>query len=203
MQSEITNNNITCGCFITLCGFFELIIGPMYAGKSTALLRHIDKFKYLGKVILVINHAFNNRYNSINVSTHNGYTYDDCIVINNLQDIFENEEYLEKFKRAEVIIIDELQFFKDALKYIPEWCDNDKKYIVACGLSGNAKREPMGDVLNLIPHADKVHTLAALCSECCDGTPAIFSKKIVNNNDNILVGSTDIYAAVCRKHYLE
>ena len=182
------------------CGFLELIIGPMYAGKSTELLRHIDKFSYLKKKILVINHKFNNRYNSINVTTHNGRIYNECIIVNKLEEVLIN--YSEKFNDAEVIIIDELQFYDDALKYIPEWCDEKKKYVVASGLSGNAKRAPIGDVLKLIAHANKVHTLSALCSKCCDGTPAIFSKKIINDEENILVGSDDIYIAVCRKHFL-
>ena len=180
-------------------GYLKLIIGPMYAGKSTELIRNIDKFTYLSKKILVINHEFNNRYNSINLTTHSGYSHDNCIVVKYLKDV--QDKYAEEFYNADVLIIDELQFFDDALTYIPQWCDCKKKYVVASGLSGNSDKKPIGHVLDLIPHADELIHLKALCSKCCDGTPAFLSKKIINNNSNVLVGSTETYVAVCRKHF--
>ena len=182
-------------------GYFKLIIGPMYARKSTELVRCIDQYKYLKKKIMVINHVFNNRYNSTNLTTHSGYEYDNCITLKDLSSI--ESEHNTEFQEAEVIIVDELQFFEDAIDIIPDWCDKYKKHVVASGLSGNFERKPIGQVLDLIPHADEVIHLKAFCSKCGDGTPAIFSKKIVNNSDNILVGSTESYMAVCRKHYLE
>ncbi len=181
-------------------GYFKLIIGPMYAGKSTELLRNIDQFKFLNKNILVVNHKLNNRYNSNNLTTHNGNVHNDCIVIERLEEL--TNKYSNEFYNADIIIIDELQFFDDALTYIPFWCDSKKKYIVASGLNGNSDRKPIGQVLDLIPHANEIISLRALCCKCCDGTLGSFSKKIINNNNNILVGSTETYIAVCRKHYL-
>ena len=57
-------------------GNLELIIGPMYAGKSTELLRKINMYEFLDKNIIVINHVINNRYGSSNLSTHNKEYYD-------------------------------------------------------------------------------------------------------------------------------
>ena len=182
-------------------GYLKIIIGPMYARKSTELLRCIDQYNYLKKKILVINHIFNNRYNSCNLTTHSNYKYDNCIVLKDLSTVESKYEF--EFSNADIIIIDELQFFEDAIECIPNWCDKHKKHIVASGLSGNFERKPIGQVLELIPYADEVIHLKAFCSKCCDGTHAIFSKKIVNNSDNILIGSTESYIAVCRKHYLE
>ena len=48
-----------------MSGYLELIIGPMYAGKSTELIRIINRYKCLNKNIIVINHSFNNRYGSL------------------------------------------------------------------------------------------------------------------------------------------
>ena len=53
-----------------MSGYFKLIIGPMYAGKSTELLRSINKYKILNKKIVVINHIINNRYGSTKLITH-------------------------------------------------------------------------------------------------------------------------------------
>lgn len=180
-------------------GCIELIIGPMYSGKSSELLRYIDKFSYLGKNIMVINHTLNNRYNSNGITTHNGKVHNDCIVVDKLEKIM--SLYSNEFNNASIIIIDELQFFDDILEYIPDWCDKYNKYIVASGLNGDSNRKPFGKVLDLIPYCNCVHHLTGICSICCDGTPSIFSKKIVNNNNTILVGSNGMYIAVCRKHF--
>jgi len=51
-------------------GNLHLIIGPMYAGKSTELIRMINRFKFLNYKILCINHSINSRYGSNNIITH-------------------------------------------------------------------------------------------------------------------------------------
>lgn len=191
----------------TMCGngSLELIIGPMYAGKSTELIRLINRFKCLGKNVLVINHSFNNRYGSSSLTTHNRDSFDECIILERLCDILkeENVEDFEKFNKADVIVIEELQFFTDAYGSIVEWIDHLGKCVVAAGLDGDAKKQPFGDVLRLIPHAEKVRKLNALCKRCGDGTKAHFSKRTTLEDETILVGSDDVYEAVCRKHYLE
>ena len=177
-------------------GYLELIIGPMYAGKSTELIRIINRYKCLKKKIIIINHIFNNRYGSKGLTTHNKDKIEQCIILDKLSNI--NIHILQE---SDVIIIEELQFFEDAYNNIIEWCDNHNKIVVAAGLDGDFKREPFGDVLRLIPHADKVTKLSALCKKCGDGTLAHFSKRITNDNEKTMVGCDDIYEAVCRKHF--
>jgi thymidine kinase len=105
--------------------------------------------------------------------------------------------------KNDVIIIEELQFFTDAYESIVKWCDINNKIVIAAGLDGDFLRNPFGDVLRLIPHAEKVTKLSALCKKCGDGTLAHFTKRITNDNQTTLVGSDDIYEAVCRKHFLK
>lgn len=181
-------------------GYFKLIIGPMYAGKSTELLRSIQKYKVLNKNVLVINHIINNRYGSNKLMTHDKKEYDDCIILESLSDLERLEPDL--FKNSDVIVIEELQFFKDAYENIVKWLDEDGKIIVAAGLDGDFMRKPFGDVLRLIPHANKVFKLNALCTKCGDGTKAEFTKRTTCDKEVTVVGSNDIYEAVCRKHYL-
>jgi len=177
-------------------GYLELIIGPMYAGKSTELIRIINRYKCLKKNITIINHTFNNRYGSTGLTTHNREKVDTCIILDNLKDL--DKDILNS---SDVIIIEELQFFQDAHDVIVDWCDNDNKIVIAAGLDGDFLRNPFGDVLKLIPHAEKVTKLNALCKKCGDGTLAHFSKRIIKDNEKTLVGSDDIYEAVCRKHF--
>lgn len=177
-------------------GYLELIIGPMYAGKSTELLRIINRYKCLNKKICVINHTFNNRYGSTGLTTHNRTTFEQCLIVAKLAEL--DNEILD----TDVIIIEELQFFQDAFEYVVKWCDSGK-IIICAGLDGDYLRNPFGDVLRLIPHADKVTKLNSLCKKCGDGTLAHFTKRIILSVETTLVGSDETYEAVCRRHYLE
>jgi thymidine kinase len=182
-------------------GYLELIIGPMYAGKSTELIRIINRYKCLEKNIVVINHTFNNRYGSSGLTTHNKEKYDNSINISRLCLLKDESKY--NFNEIDVIIVEELQFFPDAFEVIVDWCDNHKKIVIIAGLDGDFMRKPFGDVLKLIPYADKVTKLNALCKKCGDGTIASFSKRIVNSQERELVGSDGVYEAVCRRHFFE
>lgn len=180
----------------------QLFIGPMYAGKSSELIRQIQRYEILEKSVLVINHTINNRYGSSNITTHTKMSYDDCIILSALGDIFQNEEYKRRFDEAHVVVIEELQFFGDAYDQIVDWCDHRGKHVIAGGLDGDFRRAPFGDVLRLIPHAEKVVKLSALCKRCRDGTPANFTMRITKDENQTVVGSDDVYEAVCRKHFL-
>ena len=181
-------------------GYLELIIGPMFAGKSTELLRVINMYKILNKKILIINHNINKRYDQPNstIITHDKNKIDDCLAVRSLNEI--SDEFIELH---DVIIIEELQFFEDAYINVIKMVDIFKKHVICAGLDGDFNRHPFGDVLNLIPHCNKIKKLNALCKKCGDGTPALFSKRIINNKRTTLVGSNECYEAVCRYHYLE
>jgi thymidine kinase len=185
----------------------QLFIGPMYAGKSSELIRQIQRYEILNKNVLVINHVINNRYGSNTITTHTKMSYDDCIILSKLSEIYENEDYKSRFESAQVIVIEELQFFSDAYDNIVNWCDNKGKHVIAGGLDGDFRRAPFGDVLRLIPHAEKVVKLSALCKrcvhDCAEAVPANFTMRLTKDESQTVVGSADVYEAVCRKHFLE
>lgn len=180
----------------------SLFIGPMYAGKTSELIRQIQRHEILGQNILVINHSINQRYGSSTITTHTKLSYDDCIIMGRIGEVYENEDWKRRFETADVIVIEELQFFPDAYDHVVQWCDVYKKNVIACGLDGDFRRQPFGDVLRLIPHAEKVIKLKALCKRCGDGTEASFTKRTVADDAQTRVGSDDVYEAVCRKHFL-
>ena len=189
-------------------GRLELIIGPMYAGKSTELLRIVNRYKCLGKKVLAINHSINNRYGcSTVITTHDNKKLNGCLDLKHLS-LLLTDKYETKFNEADVIIIEELQFFTDAVEIIKICIDKYDKIVICAGLDGDYKREPFGDVLYLIPLAEKVTKLTALCKKCGDGTSASFTKRYSKNeypknNKMIFVGGAESYEAVCREHYLE
>ena len=185
------------------CGELHLIIGPMYAGKSTELIRRINRYKFLGYNVLCINHSINCRYGSCNIITHNKEEETDCYSLDELNKLLgeEDEEITELYKKADVIIVEEVQFFKDAFDTIKHIVDIDNKVVIGAGLVSDFNREPFGDILRLIPLADTFQQLRAFCSKCKDGTLASFTKRNTPDKEKELVGSFGVYEAVCRFHF--
>lgn len=180
-----------------MCGNLELIIGPMFSGKSTELIRKIRLLQKIEKKILVIKPIIDTRYNQTKITSHN-FESVDCITINRLDEI--SDETVQQFHS---IIIDEGQFFSDLVSTVKKWVDNYNVNIIVGGLNGDFQRQPFGAILDLIPYADECIKLSSLCSICKDGTKAPFTFRLLNLTDKILVGGSESYIAICRKHYNE
>ena len=182
-----------------MCGRIELIIGCMYSGKTTEILRRIQMYMTLNKPVAIFTHSKDNRYaESGNIVTHNQASIS-AIPLTSLKNI----RNLEIYKNAEVIFIEEGQFFEDLFETVTISANEDNKSVIVSGLDGDFMLNPFEQIVRLIPHAESVKKFNALCKKCGDGTPASFSKRIVSSQERELVGSDGIYEAVCRKHYAE
>ena len=120
-----------------------------------------------------------------------------CLKLESLMPFTKTEEY----KEAEVIVIEEGQFFNDLFDFVTKSVDTENKSVIVAGLDGDYLRRPFGDMLKIIPYAEEVKKLDALCLMCKDGTPAHFTKRIGVSEKRDLVGSNDKYI-LFRKHYL-
>lgn len=184
-------------------GSLKLIIGPMFSGKSTELLHHINSYRSIGNKVLVINHAFNQRYGSTGVSTHDNLKEEDCVVVLNLMDIVQDRTYAQKLEGADVICVEELQFFTDALEAILILVNQQHKKVICAGLIADYKAQPFGDVCKLIPHADDIQHVKALCVKCNNGTVGLFTQRVSPHKDQVAVGAKSMYQTVCRKHFTQ
>lgn len=176
----------------------HIIIGCMFAGKTSKLISGIRKCQLLNQEYYVITHKSDNRYGINIISSHdNSKVYSNTC--DKLMDLIENDN----FKRSKFIFIEEGQFFED-LKIFALYCvEKLEKIVTICGLDGDFNRNRFGQILDLIPYSDTLEKLSAYCVECGDGTLANFSKRIVKKKGQKLVGSSESYKAVCRKHFLE
>jgi thymidine kinase len=174
----------------------ELIIGPMFSGKSSELIRRIRQMKVINYKYIIIKPKIDFRYETNKIVSHNKES-EDCIIIDDLNDISDND--IIDFNS---IIIDEGQFLINLKKKVLYWCEILNKNIIIGGLDGDYKRNPLGEILDLIPFATTYTKLTALCKKCNNGTPAIFTHRIINNNNQILIGS-DEYIPLCRVCYLK
>jgi thymidine kinase len=178
-------------------GKLEVIIGNMFSGKSSELIRRINREKSINKRIIVINYIGDNRYSNDSVSTHD-YTKVKCLKLAKLEDF--NVHLINQY---DSFFIDEGQFFPDLYDFVINLVDNFKKHVVVSGLDGDCYRKPFGDMIRLIPICDTVDKLTAYCNKCNNGTIAPFTKKLKSNSSTtqIDIGGTDKYVPVCRFHY--
>lgn len=173
-------------------GYLELILGCMFSGKTTYLVNTYNKL-YNTFNIKVINYSGDTRYHSTMLSTHDKVMIP-CVFTNKLSDVCE-EKYLTNI---DVILINEGQFFPDLYDTVYNLVEVHKKQVYVCGLDGDFKRTKFGSILDLIPISDNFIKLFAKCDSC--GEKALFSKRLTNENDQVVIGSTN-YIPVCRSCY--
>jgi len=181
--------------------YLELIIGPMFSGKTSRLLELYRQYNQCNLNIVVINHSIDNRYNHSSILTNHDKISIPCISVSNISSIWNNESspYFKQLREADIILINEGQFFEDIYDSVKDMI-NYNKYIYISGLDGDFKREKFGKILDLIPLCDKVTKLTSICGFCKNGTKGLFSLRKTAEQNQTLVG-VDEYIPVCRQCY--
>lgn len=174
--------------------YLEIIIGPMFSGKTSKLLEVYKQCKFCDISVVIINYDLDKRYHDTMVSSHDKIMAP-CVQANKLKDIIQNDEVVN----SEVILINEGQFFSDLYDAAIKLLEKNKKIYIG-GLDGDFERKKFGQILDLIPLCDKITKLTSLCSICKNGTPGIFSMRLTNEKEQTVIGS-DNYIPVCRKCY--
>jgi thymidine kinase len=180
----------------------DLYIGPMFAGKSSTALRLIHRNAVIGRKTFCITSALDTRYKEGGgaISSHTKESSPACATTA-LYPLLADPA----FQEASCVIVEEAQFFPDRLEFVLAAVEAHRKDVVCIGLDGDSDRQPFGRLLDLIPYANSVTKLTALCTRCNDGTaaPFTFRKRVQAGDQQIQVGGTDAYEALCRIHYLQ
>jgi thymidine kinase len=172
----------------------DILMGSMFSGKSTELIRRVRRQRVLGREIRVVNHSLDERGEGgvgSKVKTH------DSSEINALK-VSRLDSSL--FDGVDGVAVDETQFFVG----LREWVEaglRRGKHIILAGLDGDFQQKKFGELLDVIPLADEVIKLRALCMFCKDGTPGSFTYRNpgVGHGEQVLVADEDSYKAVCRR----
>lgn len=172
----------------------SIIMGNMFSGKTSELIRRLKRLKILGKSILVVNSAKDTRSPDEVLKTHDNVKFN-CHKVLELQNLVG----IPDFRDVDVVAIDEAQFFNDLKKFV-EYCLKVNKSVIIAGLDGDAFQRKWGQLLDCVPIASEVIKLSALCICCNDGTTGPFTKRTVDNTELELIGGSDMYIAVCQKH---
>lgn len=203
IPSELKINSIIEHTKEPQYGELTLILGCMFAGKSTELIRQIRRYRSIGLNVLIIKHIIDDRYIENSITTHDKESIE-SININNLNIIW--DKYLEFYLNADLIVIEEAQFFDEIYDFTLETLEVYKKNVIIAGLDGNYLRQPFlnGELLKLIPIAENVYKLHGFCHIC--HKKASFTKRIIKlddeQNNEIIVGGKETYIPVCRNHYI-
>jgi len=178
-------------------GSLHIYIGSMFAGKSTKLIQCYNTGIENDEHVVVLTHSKEDRYSKEELSTHNLEKIQ-CLKYNSIENFMKEQSII--LDSCNTILIDEAQFFPDLMKCV-ELVETFGKKVIIFGLDGDFQRQKFGNILDLIPFSDTIEKLHARCNECENN--AIFSHRIIQQKEQIVIGSKDIYIPLCRKCYIE
>jgi thymidine kinase len=174
-------------------GSLNLIIGPMYSGKTSTLITRYNRHKIAKRKCIMIKYKNDTRYDDKMLVTHNGIKVQ-AIPCEELADV---DLIVKKY---DVVCVDEVQFYKDAHIFCDKWA-NEGLIVEACGLNGTFERKPFKTVSLLIPKCNNLTYITAICRET--SREGVYSKRNTNETKLEIIGGTDIYSATDRETYFK
>lgn len=165
-------------------GWIEVICGGMFSGKTEELIRRARRAQIAGQRVVIVKPPIDKRYDDEMVVSHNrtklpslsAETADQIVLLTG---------------NAQVVAIDEAQFFDNRLIDVANSLANDGKRVLIAGLDMDYLGRPFEPIPQLMAIAEYVTKLHAICAE--SGAVANFSQRIAEGDDRILVGESDAY----------
>ncbi len=177
-------------------GWLTVICGPMFAGKSTALIDLAERARQEGLRIIVLKPARDDRYDVHRVVTHDGRSLD-ALVVKDAESITAAlMAHPTKPRDRLFVAVDEAHFFGDALVAPVVELVLGGAAVVVAGVERDHKGRAFAPFPHLLIEADEVMKLHARCSKC--GQKAVHSQRMIADDSHIVVGGADMYEARCR-----
>lgn len=176
----------------------EVVLGPMFSGKSTYALSYIRRQRVIGKKVLVMKPNIDVRYSEENILVTHDREKTPCMMWNVHETL---NPAISEVQTSDCIVLEEAQFFVGLKNFVIYALRVFHKNILVVGLDGDASQYPFGEVLECIPWATHVTKLNAFCRRCSDGTLGPFTRKIdLAISQQVDVGGSEKYESVCLKH---
>ncbi len=172
-------------------GWIEVIVGPMFSGKSEELIRRLRRAEIARQRVQIFKPLIDDRYAKSEIVSHSGLEIRSDLVKN-------GAEILERVEaRTEVIGVDEAQFLGESvLEACVKLADMGKRVMVA-GLDTDYLGRPFEPMPRLLAVAEEITKLLAICVRC--GNPAVHTQRLVASEELIVVGAGGMYEARCRR----
>jgi len=175
-------------------GWIEVVVGCMFSGKTEELIRRLRRAKIAKQKVIVFKPVIDNRYAVDSVVSHSELSIESV----NISDV---NEVFEHVGEAQVVGIDEAQFFSGDLISVCTELANEGRRVVVAGLDQDYKGVPFDPMPELMAIAEFVTKTLAICVVC--GRPASRTQRKTASGDRVLIGASDSYEARCRScHYI-
>lgn len=175
-------------------GWIEVIAGCMFSGKTEELIRRLKRAVIAKQVVKVFKPKIDNRYSETDIVSHNELSFP-SIIVENAADI------LSLSQGAQVVGIDEAQFFSNDLVDVVNTLADQGKRVVIAGLDLDYRGIPFDPMPQLLAIAEYITKTLAICVVC--GNPADRTQRTIHSAERVVVGAAGSYEARCRKcHYI-
>jgi thymidine kinase len=174
-------------------GWIEVICGCMFSGKTEELIRRLRRAEIAKQKVAVFKPKIDTRYSPEHIVSHS----EQALVSQVVDDA---SDIPERAGDAQVIGIDEGQFFKLNLVDICEQLANEGKRVIVAGLDQDYRGKPFEPMPQLLAVAEYITKTLAICVVC--GNPADRTQRTTHQQDRVLVGAKDIYEARCRNCFV-
>ena len=182
-----------------VAGVLEVIVGPMFSGKSEELIRRLKRARIARQRVACFKPDIDLRYHRTAIASHSEQTHEAAVVTPNAERLREALFADDKLQAVEVIGVDEVQFFDEAVIPLAMHLVALGKRVILAGLDTTFANEPFGPVPALMALADKVTKLSAVCMTC--GQAAIHKQRLGGSQRLVMVGAAGMYEARCRLHF--
>ena len=175
-------------------GWIEVITGCMFSGKTEELIRRLRRAQIAKQKVKIFKPKIDSRYSKNSIVSHNEQSLPSILI----EDII---EVVEQANDAQVIGIDEAQFFNDGIVHICNKLASQGKRVIVAGLDQDYTGKPFEPIPQLLAIAEYITKQHAICVVC--GNPADKTQRKTTESERVVVGAADIYEARCRKcHYI-
>ena len=174
-------------------GWIEVISGCMFSGKTEELIRRLRRAQIAKQTVMIFKPKIDNRYSTSHIVSHSEQSLISTVIDN-------PSEILQLGKDAQVIGIDEAQFFSPDLVNVCEKLADSGKRVLVAGLDQDYRGKPFAPVPELLAVAEYITKTLAICMVC--GNPADRTQRITKQQELVVVGARDVYEARCRKCFV-
>ncbi|WP_408955356.1 thymidine kinase [Natroniella sp. ANB-PHB2] len=170
-------------------GWLEVIAGVMFSGKSSELIRRVERAMIAQQNVIVFKPKLDKRYSETEVATHNGIKIK-AQIVDSVAEIKQRVKQYSKEVNLDVIAIDEGQFFSNRLVQLADQLTDEGYRIIIAGLDTDFAGRGFEPIPELMARAEYVTKLHAVCVKCSN--PATRNQRLINGepasiNDPILV----------------
>ena len=172
-------------------GWIEVVCGPMFSGKTEELIRRLRRAAYARQQVEIFKPKIDTRYADIEIVSHNK-EHLAAKPVGNADEILELVS-----AKAEVVGIDEAQFFDHRLVAVCQALADRGMRVIVAGLDQDFRGLPFGPMPELLAIAEFVTKSLAICMVC--GNPAGRSQRLTRDSERVVLGAQDSYEARCRR----